>query len=461
MGQAAKRKLLVVDDDPGIQRSLRWAFEDYEVVQATDRIQALNLFQKHAPDVVTLDLGLPPAVDSAEEGLKALRSMLDERPETKVIVVSGNEDTANAVAAVADGAYDFYAKPIDAEVLGLIVQRAFHVFDLEEQNRRLQREKRTDGKLGLVTADAEMLRICRLVEKVAPSRASVLLLGESGVGKELFARALHDLSDRAAGPFVPINCAAIPDQLLESELFGHEKGAFTGAVKTTKGKLEVANRGTVFLDEIGDMPAALQAKLLRVLQERVIERIGGRDSIPIDIRVVCATHQNLQDMIADSAFREDLYFRIGEISVRIPPLRERAEDVGLLARHFLDKHAERERSRAKRLSPEAEEALKGHSWRGNVRELENAVNRAALLAEGDELTVADFALPEPARARAAPVAPARPVTIRDARAEAEKAALEAAFAEAGDNLTAAAKILGISRPTLYNLMKQHDLEGST
>ncbi|MEL6364794.1 MAG: PEP-CTERM-box response regulator transcription factor, partial [Pseudomonadota bacterium] len=354
MGQAAKRKLLVVDDDPGIQRSLRWAFEDYEVVQATDRIQALNLFQKHAPDVVTLDLGLPPAVDSAEEGLKALRSMLDERPETKVIVVSGNEDTANAVAAVADGAYDFYAKPIDAEVLGLIVQRAFHVFDLEEQNRRLQREKRTDGKLGLVTADAEMLRICRLVEKVAPSRASVLLLGESGVGKELFARALHDLSDRAAGPFVPINCAAIPDQLLESELFGHEKGAFTGAVKTTKGKLEVANRGTVFLDEIGDMPAALQAKLLRVLQERVIERIGGRDSIPIDIRVVCATHQNLQDMIADSAFREDLYFRIGEISVRIPPLRERAEDVGLLARHFLDKHAERERSRAKRLSPEAE-----------------------------------------------------------------------------------------------------------
>ncbi len=452
-----KRTLLIVDDDPGIQRSLRWAFEDYQVVQATDRLQALSLFRKHEPDVVTLDLGLPPAVDDATEGLEALRVMLDERPQTKVIVVSGNDDHKNAVAAVAEGAYDFYAKPIDADILGLIVKRAFHVFDLEEENRRLQRESRTDGTLGLVTGDQQMLRLCRLVEKVAPSQVSVLILGESGVGKELIARALHDLSDRASGQFVAINCAAIPDQLLESELFGHEKGAFTGAVKTTKGKLEVANRGTVFLDEIGDMPASLQAKLLRVLQERVIERIGGREAIPIDIRVICATHRDLHEMIEDGEFREDLYFRVGEIAVKVPPLRERRDDIALLARHFLDRFAEKERARPKRLSDAATEALRAHDWRGNVRELENAVRRAALLAEGDVLEPEDFAL-APARRETAATPDDKPVTIKEARAEAERKALAAAFAEAGDNMTAAAKLLGISRPTLYSLMKQHDLD---
>jgi len=458
MMKNAGRKLLVVDDDPGIQRSLRWAFEDYDLLQATDARQAVKLFKEHAPDIVTLDLGLPPATDDATEGLAALREMLDHRPEAKIIVVSGNEDRANAVKAVAEGAYDFYAKPIDAQILSLIVERAARLFDLEEENRRLLAQRAGERDFGLITADAEMRRVQRMVEKVAPSQASVLLLGESGVGKELFARALHDLSDRAGGEFVAINCAAIPENLLESELFGHERGAFTGAVKTTKGKLEIADGGTVFLDEIGDMPPPLQAKLLRVLQERVIERVGGRESIPIDVRVVCATHRDLALRIEDEVFREDLYFRIGEITIDIPPLRERGDDVVLLARHFLEKCAAREKTRAKRLSSDAEQALKSHPWRGNVRELENAINRAALLSEGDEIKPADLALRTGAKRAPDQGAPAAGViTIREARAKAERDALRAAFEEHADNLTAAAKLLGVSRPTLYNLMKQHDI----
>ena len=324
--------LLIVEDDPGLQSQLKWVFEDYQIVQATTRTEALDAIRRHEPAVVLQDLGLPPDAEGVTEGLACVEETLAIAPHTKVIVVTGHGDKDNALRAVAAGAYDFYQKPVDTDVLNLLVDRAATLAALEAENRRLSALSGHSPLDGIVAVSPAMLKVCRMIEKVAPTDVTTLLLGESGTGKELLSRALHDLSPRKDKSFVAINCAAIPENLLESELFGFEKGAFTGANKTTPGKVEVANGGTLFLDEIGDMPLPLQAKLLRFLQERVVERIGGRVEIPVDVRVVCATNQNLQNLIAEGGFREDLYYRICEIEIAIPPLRERENGVLMLAR---------------------------------------------------------------------------------------------------------------------------------
>ena len=382
-----RRTLLIVEDDLGLQSQLRWYFEGYEVLVAEDRESAVNLVRRHEPPVVTLDLGLPPDPANATEGLEALDQILSAAPHTKVIVVTGNDDRENAVRAVGRGAYDFYQKPVDPEVLGLIVDRAYNLFELEDENRRLARKERPSPLAGIIAASGEMTRVCRMVEKVAPTSATVLLLGESGTGKELLARALHGLSPRAEQRFVAINCAAIPETLLESELFGYEKGAFTGAAKQTLGKIEYAHKGTLFLDEIGDLPMSLQAKLLRFLQERVIERVGGREEIAVDVRVIGATHQDLGQLIEEGRFREDLYYRLSEISLRIPPLRERRSDIPAIAAVLLAKIARDSGLPERPLSPQAQAALQVLPLAGNVRELENILQRALAMSEGEALEI--------------------------------------------------------------------------
>ncbi|MEJ5211710.1 MAG: PEP-CTERM-box response regulator transcription factor, partial [Burkholderiales bacterium] len=409
---------------------------------------------RHELAVVTLDLGLPPDADGASEGLLTLQEILALAPATKVIVVSGNQDRANAVKAVGMGAYDFYQKPFDLEVLQLIIKRAFHVAQLEAENRRLQRLSMGAALNGILTAAEPMLKVCRTIEKVAPVDATVLLLGESGTGKELLARALHELSPRAGKRFVAINCAAIPETLLESELFGYEKGAFTGASKQTKGKIEYADGGTFFLDEVGDLPMALQAKLLRFLQERVVERLGGREEIPVDVRVVCATHRDLTALIAEGRFREDLYYRISEITVSIPPLRERPGDAALLAQAFLERFAEQFKKPVKGFTPEAVAALEAHTWPGNVRELENCIKRAVIMSEGSRIEAADLGLSSAG-------AVAEPLNLRQVRDEAERQAVARALARAGGNIARAAELLGVSRPTLYDLVNRYGLAAKT
>ncbi|WP_315760348.1 PEP-CTERM-box response regulator transcription factor [Sphingomonas sp. Y38-1Y] len=442
-------KLLVVEDDPGLQRQLRWAYDGYEVLIAADRAAALTLLRAEEPAVATLDLGLPPDPDGVSEGFAALAEMLALKPDLKVIVASGHGERESARRAIAEGAWDFYSKPIDIDALGLIVARAFHVHALEAENRRLA--ARGDTVTGLVTAAPEMLKVTRMIERVAGADVSVMLLGASGTGKEVLARSLHDASPRARGSFVAINCAAIPDTLLESELFGHEKGAFTGAVKTTEGKIEQAAGGTLFLDEIGDVPLPLQVKLLRFLQERVIERIGGRRAIPVDTRIVCATHQDIDAMVADGRFREDLYYRLAEIIVRIPALAERSGDAVLLARHFLKRHADAMKLPVKGFTPDAIAAIEGWGWPGNVRELENRVKRAVIMADGSHVTADDLDLTGDG-------APALPINLRAVREAADRAAIRQALAHAEGNISGTARLLGISRPTLYDLMKAYDLQ---
>lgn len=442
--------LLVVEDDPGLQKQLKWAFDDLEVIVAGDRDSALAALRRHEPQVVTLDLGLPPDPDGASEGLALLKDMLVAAPATKIIVVSGNQDRANAVRAVGMGAYDFYQKPFELEVLKLIVRRAFHLAQLEAENRRLAARVQPTGLAGVLTQAEAMHKVCRTVEKVAPVDATVLLLGESGTGKELLARALHELSPRAPKRFVAINCAAIPENLLESELFGYEKGAFTGAVKQTKGKIEYADGGTFFLDEVGDLPMALQAKLLRFLQERVVERLGGRQEIPVDVRVVCATHRDLKALIQEGRFREDLYYRISEITVVIPPLRERPGDAALIAQVFAERYARQFDNSIRGFTPAALEALEQHTWPGNVRELENCIKRAVIMSEGPRIDVADLDLPTQG---GAPL----PLNLRQAREDAERRAIGLALARADHNVARAAELLGVSRPTLYDLMERYGL----
>ncbi len=444
------RRLLVVEDDPGLQKQLRWCFDGFEVLVAGDRTAALELLDRHHPPVVTLDLGLPPDADGTSEGLATLRSIHEVRPDAKVIVVTGNNDRENAVRAVGMGAFDFYHKPIDAEILGLIVNRAYRVHELEAENRRLSDEHITSLD-GVIACSPGMLGVCRTVEKVAPADATVLLLGESGTGKELIARALHDLSTRHGGPFVAINCAAIPETLLESELFGYEKGAFTGAAKQTPGKIERANAGTLFLDEVGDLPMALQAKLLRFLQERVVEHLGGRSEIPVDVRVVCATHRDLQAQIAAQAFREDLFYRISEITIRIPPLREREGDILLLARHFLDADARHENRTLSGFTQEALAAMERYGWPGNVRELKNRIKRAVIMAEGGHVGVQDLEL-------GAPAEEAPSFRLREVREQAERQAVLRALGHVGGKVSDAAELLGVSRPTLYDLIRKFRLK---
>ena len=450
---AERPVLLVVEDDLGLQRQLKWAYDGYEVVAAADREAALALFAEHRPDVVTLDLGLPPDPDGVSEGFATLEAILSRAPHTKVIIASGHGARDSARRAIALGAFDFYQKPVDIDELGFIVGRAFHVARLEAENRRLQEREPGSPLAEVVTGSAEMLRVCDMVERVASSNVSVLLLGESGTGKEVLARALHRASPRRQGPFVAINCGAIPDNLLEAELFGYERGAFTGAFRTTEGKIELAEGGTLFLDEVGDIPMPLQVKLLRFIQERVIERIGGRKSIPVDVRIVCATHQNLKRMLAEQRFREDLYYRIAEVTVNIPPLRERGGDPVLLANHFLRKHAGERGGTVLRLSPGALAAINAHGWPGNIRELENRIKRAVIMAEGPTVTAEDLDLVESIEAR--------PVTLREARAVSDRRAIAAALAASGGSISHAAKTLGISRPTLYDMMRDLGIEPGT
>ncbi|MGV3457802.1 PEP-CTERM-box response regulator transcription factor [Sphingomonas sp.] len=443
-------KLLVVEDDPGLQRQLRWAYEGYQILPASDRESAIALLRAEEPAVVTLDLGLPPDPDGTSEGFAVLEAILALKPDTKVIVASGHGAHESMLRAIAMGAWDFYQKPIDIDALGLIVARAFHVHALEAENRRLAARAESGNALGgIITAAPEMLKVTRTIERVAPADVSVMLLGASGTGKELLARGLHEASGRK-GAFVAINCAAIPETLLESELFGHEKGAFTGAVKTTEGKIEQAQGGTLFLDEIGDVPLPLQVKLLRFLQERVIERIGGRKPIPVDTRVVCATHQDIDAMVAANSFREDLYYRLAEIVVRIPSLAERPGDAGLLARHLLHKHASAMKLPAKSFAPDALDAIDAWHWPGNVRELENRVKRATIMADGKLVTAADLDL--------APAEVAEPINLKAIREAADRRAIAHALARAEGNISGTARLLGISRPTLYDLMKAYDLQ---
>ena len=453
---AADRKpvLLVIEDDPGLQAQLKWAYDDFEVVIAGDRDSAIAALRADVPAVVTLDLGLPPDPDGTTEGFAVLDAIMALKPDTKVIVASGHGARESALAAIARGAYDFYQKPIDIEALGLIVRRAFNLRSIEEENRRLVASSGADKTvLGrLITGAPEMVKVARTIERVARTSASVMLLGASGTGKELLAKGLHEASDRARGPFIAINCAAIPETLLESELFGHEKGAFTGAVKTTEGKIESADGGTLFLDEVGDIPLPLQVKLLRFLQERTIERVGGRRAIAVNTRIVCATHQDLESMIQQASFREDLFYRLAEIVIRIPGLAERHGDPVLLAKAFLKRFAAEMNPAVAGFAPDALAVIDAHDWPGNVRELENRVKRAVIMADGKLVNADDLDLGA-ARDEGADM-----LNLKSAREATDRKVIRHALARSEGNISSTAKLLGVSRPTLYDLLKQYDLQ---
>jgi two-component system NtrC family response regulator len=444
--------LLVVEDDEGLQRQLKWAYDGYEVICAGDRSSAIEALRAREPSVVTLDLGLPPDPDGTDEGFATLAEILRLKPDTKVIVATGHGARESATRAISMGAYDFYKKPVDIDELGFIVARAFHLHEIEEENRRLDSGAATSVLGSIITAAPEMLKVGKTIERVASADVSVMLLGASGTGKELLARAVHEKSGRK-GDFIAINCAAIPENLLEAELFGYERGAFTGAVKSNVGKIELAQGGTLFLDEVGDIPLPLQVKLLRFLQERVIERIGGRQPIAVDTRIVCATHQDLEAMTADGRFREDLYYRLAEIVVKIPSLAERSGDAVLLARHFVNRFGRELNGTAQSLSPDAIEAIDAHAWPGNVRELENRVKRAVIMADGKSVTASDLDL----QAGVVPSEDALPINLRAAREIADRKAIRHAMSRTENNISGAAKLLGISRPTLYDLLKQYRL----
>ena len=453
MSTDKSRALLIVEDDLALQKQIKWSLDRFESVTANDRESALVQMRRSNPAVVTMDLGLPPDPDSVSEGFRLLEQMLAADPDVKVIVLTGQNDQANALRAVALGAYDFFAKPFEPELLNLTVERAFRLSELQAENKRLQSMQPPDSLAGLMTRDPGMLKVCRTVEKVATSNATVMLLGESGTGKEVLARGLHQASQRKAGKFVAINCAAIPENLLESELFGYEKGAFTGAAKQTLGKIETANGGTLMLDEIGDLPFSLQAKLLRFLQERTIERIGGRQEIPVDVRIVCATHQDLKALTKESRFREDLYYRLAEIVINIPPLRERVGDPALLAHAFVRRFAHEQNRSSMHLSEDAVRAIEAHPWPGNIRELENCIKRAVIMADGNQISLDEVGLaPPPAEDDNASL------DLRTIRDQAEKRAIIAALGRVNGNIVKAAELLGVSRPTLYDLMHRLGLK---
>ncbi|PCJ93851.1 MAG: PEP-CTERM-box response regulator transcription factor [Porticoccaceae bacterium] len=446
----SNKRLLIVEDDKGLQSQLRWCFDDYDVVVSGDRETAIAQLRRHQPSVVLLDLGLPPDPGGVTEGLATLEDILSLQPETKVIIVTGDNDRANAVKAIGCGAYDFYQKPVEPEILELVVQRAYRVCALEMENRKLQESGLKSPLQGIVASSPEMLKVCRTVEKVAPSDITTLLLGASGTGKEVIARALHELSPRANQKMITINCAAIPDNLLESELFGYEKGAFTGAVKQTPGKIEYAHGGTLFLDEIGDLPLELQAKLLRFLQERVIERVGGRKEIPIDVRIICATHQDLKQQIQDGRFREDLYYRISEITIQIPTVKERTGDVLLLAKSFLNRFNKELGKTMLGFDKQSVAAIEAYDWPGNVRELESRIKRAIIMADNNHITAEDLEL-------SASDEEVMPFNLRQIRESAERQAIQRALLNADDNISEAAKLLGVTRPTLYNLLEKYHI----
>ena len=448
-----QRTLLIIEDDPALQKQMCWAFDGFETVVADDRESAIVQMRRYEPAVVTMDLGLPPHPDGVSEGFILLGEILALAPDTKIIVLTGQHDRENAVRAVGMGAYDFFSKPFEPELLTLTIERAFRLHDLQAENRRLQ-QARAGSVAGLITRDAGIQKICHTIERVALTSVTVALLGDSGTGKEVLARGLHHLSPRAAERFVAINCAAIPENLLESELFGYEKGAFTGAARQTPGKIETAHKGTLFLDEIGDLPMALQAKLLRFLQERVIERLGGRQEIPVDVRVVCATHRDLKAQIQAGLFREDLYYRLAEIVVTIPPLRDREGDAVLLAHHFVRQFAQENGRGAIQLGEDAIAAIELYSWPGNVRELENCLKRAVIMADGNRITAEDLGLDTGSDDDEA----LEYLNLRRVRDVAERQAVVRVLARTNGNIARAAEVLGVSRPSLYDLMSRFGLK---
>lgn len=444
------KTLLIVEDDIGLQKQLRWRLDKYNVVMASDLDSAIVQLRRHEPAVVTMDLGLPPDPDGTSVGLAAIEQILAMAPDTKLIVLTGNQDHASALKAIALGAYDFHHKPCDHDLLDIMIERAFHLYSLQQENHRLRQHHAAEPTAGIISRDPGLLKVCRNIEKVAPSSATVTLLGESGTGKELLARAVHQSSPRRDRRFIAINCAAIPENLLEAELFGYEKGAFTGAVRQTVGKIELAHGGTLFLDEIGDLPLAMQAKLLRFLQERVLERLGGRAEIAVDVRIVCATHRDLKQLAGDGQFREDLYYRLSEIVLFVPPLRLRIGDPALLAHYFKNKIATAEGRPSMHFTEEALAAIDAYTWPGNVRELENCVKRAVIMADGPRISSEDLGLPAHDNTEVC-------LNLRQIRDEAERTALLKSLAWAGGNVAKAAELLGISRPTVYDLMNRHGL----
>ena len=448
------KKLLIIEDDPGLQSQLRWCFNDFEVLLADDEESALKAFKTSSPQVVTLDLGLPPDPGGFSVGFKILGKILTLAPDTKVIVVTGQEDREHALNAIALGAYDFFNKPVDAKSLSLVVDRAYHLFEIEQENKALLEKSFTSPLDGVIASSASMLKTCQIVEKIAPSDLSVLVLGESGTGKEVIAKALHNLSQYSEGKYVAINCAAIPANLLESELFGHEKGSFTGASSQKIGKIETANNGTLFLDEIGDMPLDLQAKLLRFLQERVIERVGGTKEIAINTRVICATHRSIKDMIKENLFREDLFFRISDIVIELPPLREREDDIILLANFFLKKYAEQQNKAIKGLSSSAEDLLMNYECKGNVRELDQIMRRAVIMTDSNLLQAEDLNIDISADQAIETNNDSDTLNLKIIRNTAERRAIRRALQASDNNISDAAKLLDITRPTLYSLIER-------
>ncbi|MCP5209221.1 MAG: PEP-CTERM-box response regulator transcription factor [Hahellaceae bacterium] len=446
------KKLLIVEDDPGLQSQMKWCFEDVEVHVADDRESALSLFRRVEPSVVTLDLGLPPDPGGSSEGFRTLEDILRLSPSTKVIVVTGREEKENAVKAIGMGASDFYQKPVDADILSFVVNRAFRLAELEKENQELVESQPATKLKGVIASSPEMLEICKTIEKIAPVDLTTLILGETGTGKELLARAIHDNSLRKNKAFSAINCAAIPENLLESELFGHEKGAFTGATAQKKGKIELADGGTLFLDEIGDMPLPLQAKMLRFLQERVIERVGGVKEVPVDIRVVCATHRQVRDLIDEGAFREDLYYRISEITLQVPPLRERHGDAIVIAKAMLKTFAKQLDRGSLAFSDDAVKCIQTYPWPGNVREMINKVKRATIMSEGKKVTAQDLELPNCDDEIGEDL-----FNLRQVREEAEKKAIRQALESSEYNMSRAAKLLGVTRPTLYSLTDKYNM----
>ena len=446
-----KHSILIVDDDEQIRSQLKWALaEDFDVHTAADRPEALAIFRNVSPRLVVLDLGLPPHPHEPVEGFAVLEELLRFNRSVKVVVVSGNAEHANALKAVEFGAFDFFSKPPDIEVLRVILNRALHVASLEDENRRLLANARNGEEPELLGTCPQMEKVFKLIKKVAAADIPVLITGESGTGKDLVARAIHRRSSFSDGPFRVINCGSIPENLLESELFGYEKGAFTGATNQRIGKLELAEGGTVFLDEIGELPLGLQAKLLRFLQERTIERVGGRQSITVNARVVAATTKNLCDTVAAGTFREDLYFRLAVIQIPLPALRERGDDVIMIAREFVQRYARDVGKGIRGLSRTAEKAIRQNAWPGNVRELENTIRRAVVLAESNVIVPEDLGLGE-----TYPLA--KGATLREARDALERELVENALARMAGNISQAAKMLGVSRPTMYDLIDRHGL----
>ena len=445
-------KLLIVDDDIGIQKQLKWSLADYDVVLAGTRQSAIAAIRRYEPKVVTLDLGLPPDSANATEGLATLQEILNIAPQTKVIVITGNDDRSNALKAIEMGAYDFYQKPIDADVINIIVSRALSLATIENENKAIR--ALAGVNTGIIGSSASIDRIRTMIQRIAPTDITTLLLGDSGTGKEVTAKAIHQVSNRKKSPFIAINCASIPENLLESELFGFEKGAFTGAHKTTLGKIECAQGGTLFLDEIGDMPFALQAKLLRFLQEKVIERIGGRKEIPLDVRVVCATNQNLKEMVKNKEFREDLFYRISEITLNIPALRDREYDVIILARFFLQQYAAEYKRNINSFSDDALTALTTYKWPGNIRELQNKIKSSVIMSTTAQVTAFDLGFYNiDSNAEAYEIS----LNLRTIREQAETLAIQKAYALAKKNMSKSAELLGITRPTLYSLIEKYSI----